>query len=187
MFNRPVTGLIEIEINKVIPNKLKDVLNQVLYSHGTFQMVLIVTTHNNTMNSQVKNEIFELFSKYKSICFTKCIDTKIYFTFTESKFAYEALAEFNNYYFEVYNLHLKIEVEDEETIANLVEEELKDCLSSISKTHIETHAKSPDEIRNHVEVAELVFKNLFLIHFYFKVKKKRIQHLSFLFYIFYIK
>lgn len=53
----------EVEYCKVIPKRLIEVLNKVLLSfHGSFQVVLVVSTHNNQMNDNIKNDLIQLFN-----------------------------------------------------------------------------------------------------------------------------
>ena len=62
-----MSALLEVDIVRVIPNKLIEVLNKIFNSsHGSFQIVLIVTTDAQEMNDIVKKEIYELFNKFKS-------------------------------------------------------------------------------------------------------------------------
>ena len=64
---RPVSALLEVEVNQVNPKKLIETLNRVILElHGPFQVVLIVNTHTNHMNESIRNEIIDLFHKYKS-------------------------------------------------------------------------------------------------------------------------
>ena len=70
-FSRPVSGLYEVEVNKTVPKKLIELLNRVLNSsHGSFQIVLIVTVHYNNnhhqMDDHMKNTIIKIFSQFSS-------------------------------------------------------------------------------------------------------------------------
>ena len=62
-----MSALLEVEVNKVNPKKLIEILNQVILElHGPFQVVLIVNTHTHQLNDLIRNEIIDLFQKYNS-------------------------------------------------------------------------------------------------------------------------
>ena len=55
----------------------------------------------------------------------------MYVTYTDGRFAYEALAQLNNHHLENYDLNLHIKVENEQVYSKLFEQELMDCLMSV--------------------------------------------------------
>jgi hypothetical protein len=67
--HRPVSALFEIEIDKVDPARLIDSLNKSFVKcHGSFQVVLVVTTHNNYMDEEAQKNIVKLFAEIPTFC-----------------------------------------------------------------------------------------------------------------------
>ena len=131
--HRPVSALLEIDVAKVIPNKLIEALNKVfLTSHGSFQIVLMVTTDGKEMKELAKKEIYELFNKFKSFSSVRYFNNTLYFTYADAKYGYEAFAQLNNHYLESFDITLNVKVENEQSYEKLIEQELKDCLLSLS-------------------------------------------------------
>lgn len=61
--------MFEIDIDKVIPSKLMESLNKsFLKLHGSFQVVLIVSTNTNYMDESLQKQIVKLFSEIQTFC-----------------------------------------------------------------------------------------------------------------------
>lgn len=128
-----MSGLFEIETDKVDPSRLVDTLHKSFQStHGSFQVVLVVTTHTNCMNEIVRNAIIKLFACFPSYCFAREYRGSVYVVFSDGKHGYEAFAQLNNYNLESFDLQLQIRVENETNFTFLFEEEIRDCLNSLS-------------------------------------------------------
>lgn len=161
--SRPVSGLFEIETDRVDPSRLVDtLLKSFQATHGSFQVVLVVTTHTNCMNEVVRNAIVKLFSCFPSYCFMREFRNALYVVFSDGKHGYEALAQLNNYHLESFDLLLQIRVENEANFAFLFEEEIRDCLNSLSyyDNNLRKLAMSSITAPTEVKVAEYVSQYL---------------------------
>lgn len=143
--HRPVSALIEVEVNKVIPKKQIEVLNKVMKELvGPFQVVLIVKTHTNIMNQMVKDEVTRLFSRYRSFANIREHKSCLFVTYTDGKHAYDAYAQMNNYYIEKYDITLLIKVDNEGMYEKLYEQEMWDCLEVLYYNRHNSIAKEPE-------------------------------------------
>ena len=128
-----MSALLEVDVVRIVPNKLIEVLNKIfISSHGSFQVVLEVTTDAKEMNELVKKEIYELFNKFKSFSSVRYYNNNLYFTYADAKYGYEAFAQLNNHYLESCGMTVVVKIENEESYENLIEQELKDCLLSLT-------------------------------------------------------
>ena len=115
------------------PKKLIEVLNRVLVdAHGPFQVILIVNTHTNQMNDTIKNEIIDLFSKYRSFAMYRQFKNSLFITYSDGRYGYEAYAQLNNHHLENNDLIIQVKVENEQYYSKLIEQEIMDCLMSIN-------------------------------------------------------
>lgn len=62
--HRPVSAQLQIKVNKVISDKLYDCLHNLLKEKGPFQATVIVSTHNNLMNKEIKDSIVDEFLRF---------------------------------------------------------------------------------------------------------------------------
>lgn len=155
-----MSGLFEIETDKVDPSRLVDTLHKSFQStHGSFQVVLVVTTQPSCMNEVVRNAIVKLFACFPSYCFAREYRGAVYVVFSDGKNAYEALAQLNNYNLDSFDLLLQIRVENEASFAFLFEEEIRDCLNSLSyyDNNLRKLAMSSITAPTEVKVAEYVY------------------------------
>jgi hypothetical protein len=144
--HRPVSALIEVEVNKVIPKKQIEVLNKVMKELvGPFQVVLVVKTHTNIMNSMVKEEVHKLFSRFKSFAMIREYKNCLYVTYADGKYAYDAYAQLNNYNIEKFDITLLIKVENEATYDKLYEQEMWDCLEVLYYARFHSYTKAEPE------------------------------------------
>ncbi len=131
--HRPVSALLEVEVDRVIPKRLIEVLNSIFKSsHGSFQVVLVVTTHNNQMNDSIRNEIVPLFQQFRSFVLYRQFKNSLFITYSDSRYGYDAYAHLNNYYLENFDSSLQIRVENEQSYMKLIAHELMDCLASLN-------------------------------------------------------
>jgi len=84
------------------------------------------------MNELVKKEIYELFNKFKSFSSVRYYNNNLYFTYADAKYGYEAFAQLNNHYLESCGMTVVVKIENEQSYEKLIEQELKDCLLSLS-------------------------------------------------------
>ena len=120
--HRPVCGLLEVEVNKVIPSKLMNTLDKVFNStHGSLQITLVVSNHHNIMNEEIKSEIIKLFSSYRSFAGYKEVKNLLYITYMDARYAYDAYGQYNNFHLERHDLILQVRVENEDDIRKIIE------------------------------------------------------------------
>ena len=153
-----MSALLEVDIVRVIPNKLIEVLNKIFNSsHGSFQIVLIVTTDAQEMNDIVKKEIYELFNKFKSFSSVRFYNNNLYFTYADAKYGYEAFAQLNNHYLESCGMTIVAKIENEHSYQKLIEQELKDCLLSLSYLNENMQMTSSEKRQQtNIEVGDLL-------------------------------
>jgi hypothetical protein len=154
-FQRPVSALIQVDISRVQPKKLIEVLNGTFQtSHGSFQLTLIVTNDKNLIDDKIKNSIVKLFSQFSSYAMSRDFKSTIYITYTDAKYGYEALAQLNNYYMQNYDITLQVRVENEASYQKLIEQELMDCLVSLNCVSDNIRRVTADSTESEVHVAE---------------------------------
>lgn len=144
--------MIEIEVNKVVPKKQIEVLHKVLKElAGPFQVILKVKTHTNIMNEMVKVEVQRLFSKFKSYAMLREYKSCLYVTYADGRYAYDAMAQLNNFYIEKYDITLLIKVDFEDIYSKLYEQEVWDCFDTLYYArHVSNHITN-EESKNDVE------------------------------------
>ena len=125
-------------------------------SHGSFQVVLVATTHTNEMNETLVKAIVDLFRPFRSYVSYREFKNSVYLTFADGRFAYEAYAQLNNYHFDAFDLTLQVRVENEQSYQKLIEQELMDCLVSLNYVNDSLHRMSVDVDREEVKVADLL-------------------------------
>jgi hypothetical protein len=97
----------------------------------------MVALISNLPNFLINNIIF--------LNFQREFKNNLYITYSNGKQAYEAFAQLNNYYLEKYDLHVFIKIEDEQTQAKLIEQELMECLTSVYYARHLSHNVSPNQ------------------------------------------
>lgn len=82
----------------------------------------------------------------------------MFVTFSDARHGYQAYAELNNYHMESFDLNIQIRVENEASYAFLFEEEIKDCVNSLSyfdnNLHRSISTTSTTSVEKEVKVAE---------------------------------
>lgn len=73
----------------------------------------------------------------------------MYVSYSDGKYAYDALANYNNYELQPYDLTVQVRIENEKKYLKLIEEELMDCLTSLDycKNNIRKTSIIQDDIK----------------------------------------
>ncbi|CAF0792552.1 unnamed protein product [Brachionus calyciflorus] len=153
--HRPVACLLEVEVDKVIPKHLVEELHKVFLSvHGSFQVVLTVTTHTNKMDDRIRKELLNLFMNVPTFVAYREFNNNLYISYADGKYAYDALAQYQNYQLQCDDLTVIIKVENEKKYLKIIEEELMDCLTSLD--YCKNNIRKTSIIQDDVKVIDLL-------------------------------
>ncbi len=150
--SRPVSGLLDIDICRVNPIKLIQTLNKVLLSsHGSFQATLIAHTNTFDMKPEITSRLIMIFKRYNTLgsirysflnlqnnllltfnLLKREYQNKLFITYSDAKYAYQAYYDLNNTKIESTDLLLKIDICNQINHNTLIQQELMDCLKSLN-------------------------------------------------------
>ena len=78
----------------------------------------------------------------------------MYISYSDGKYAYDALANYNNYELQPYDLTVQVRIENEKKYLKLIEEELMDCLTSLD--YCKNNIRKNSIIQEDIKVIEYV-------------------------------
>ena len=136
-----MSALLEVEVNKVVPKKLIDLLHKTFQASygGSFQLVLMITTHTGYMSDKIRAHIVKLCGQYRTMVAWREYRGVVYATYSDAKYGYEAYADLSNYTLvgtygggddQDEDAVLQVRIENEHMYPKLIEQELMDCLAS---------------------------------------------------------